>query len=94
MISKESIARGNLVRMRHRESGAVSAQTRVVASAAVADGRAEILDSEGQVIKPVLLGFQGKNKVLPMLAIDPGPQYPFVILPQAPRTNALAMKIR
>ena len=94
MISKESIARGNLVRMRHRESGAVSAQDRIVASAAVADGRADVLDSKGRVIQPVLLGVRGKNKVLQMLAIDPGPQYPFVILPQAPRTNALAMKIR
>jgi hypothetical protein len=68
-------------------------QSPVVAAAAVADGKADVLDDKGKIIKPTLLGVQCGRRVVEMLAINPGPTYPFLILPQAPRNEALAVKI-
>lgn len=101
MLTKEGIEHGRIVRTAYRKvgrkgevtRGATLGQSPIVAAAAVADGRADILDADGKIIEPTRLGVQQGRRVVEMLAIDPGPQYPFFILPQAPRNNALAAKI-
>jgi len=93
MLTKEFAERGTIVRVKYKESGAIAGQIPIVAAAAVANGRADVVDAEGQIIKPTLLGIQQGRRVVEMLAIDPGPRYPFFILPQAPQNDAIAAKI-
>ncbi len=91
MLTREGVKHGTIVPVQYK-TGARVGQSPVVAAAAVADGRADVLDDKGEIIEPTLLGIRCGRRTVEMLAINPGPTYPFLILPQAPRNEALAAK--